>query len=296
MPRDFPIPTTPESAAHIAAWVDAPGEGAPVKPAATVMLVRDGACGVEVFMQRRVASMAFAPRRAVFPGGSVDPGDHEVLPWHGPEPAVWAKALRLPEGEAVAVIAAGIRELFEEAGVLLASERPAGDDLTSASTTYVTADRLHPVSSHLTSASRGYEAPRVDAWRGELERREVTLAGLLRREGLVARADLLGYHARWITPAIEPRRYDTHFFTALLPAGQQADDRTTEAESADWVVPQAILAEPGNRLMPPTIACLDDLAAASSAAEFVCLCQDAPVIAPVPVRHGDGWAMRAVEL
>ena len=108
--REFPIAESPSLRARAAAWMGAPEPADPVTPkrAATVMFVRDaaegvsgvddaggarGAGGVEVFMLRRVATMEFAPRMMVFPGGGVDPRDADAgLPWAGPTPAEWAAA------------------------------------------------------------------------------------------------------------------------------------------------------------------------------------------------------------
>src|SRR5690349_4134829 len=92
------------------------------------MFVRDGAAGVEVFMLRRVATMAFAPRMMVFPGGGVDTRDAEAhLPWAGPSPAEWAQLLRVDEARARELVAAAVREVFEECGVLLAG--PSSDEV-----------------------------------------------------------------------------------------------------------------------------------------------------------------------
>ncbi|MCA0293184.1 MAG: NUDIX domain-containing protein [Actinobacteria bacterium] len=265
--RDFPFPVSAATAAHFEAWTAAPGEPPPPKLAATVLLLRDADAGaVEVFMQRRVASMAFAARKAVFPGGSVDPGDREELPWSGPPAADWAAALGIDRADAAALIAAAIRELFEEAGVLLAGPAGGGDG--------------RPAAEWLAQE------------RGRILAREATIASVLRDGDLVARTDLLGFHAHWITPEVEPRRYDTFFFTALCPPGQHADDQTPEAESAEWIDPAAMLRDERPALMPPTIVCLEDVAAATSAAGLVRMRRDVQVIQPVPVRHGDGWAMR----
>jgi 8-oxo-dGTP pyrophosphatase MutT (NUDIX family) len=99
-----------------------------------VILLRQspsGGDGFEVYAMRRVASMAFAPKMYVFPGGTVDPSDSQTfIDWAGPAPAEWAARLALPVGAAQAVVCAAVRELFEEAGVLLAgdaSERVVGD-------------------------------------------------------------------------------------------------------------------------------------------------------------------------
>jgi len=262
--RDFPIPVTEQVGERFAQWCAAPAPGPAARLAATVMLVRDGDRGVEVFMQRRAASMAFAPRRHVFPGGGVDAGDRDALPATGPSAAEWAERLGLPVADAAAVVAAAIREVFEEAGVLLAQP---------------TADHLGP------------------EWRQTARRRllarEVSLGSLLTEAGMVADAGALTFAAHWITPEIEPRRYDTFFFAALVPPGQAADAETSEADHAEWVVPAEVLAGEPAGLMPPTIACLEELAQLATAAEAASYWGHVPIIQPVPVRHGSGWAMRA---
>ena len=311
MTRDFVIPVSRASAQRFEEWERDPGQAAAAKLAATVVLVRDGVDGVEVFLQWRVASMAFAPCRAVFPGGSVDPGDRESIPWAGPSAATWAAALGCPPGDAAAIVTAAIRELFEETGVLLASPArqcpdQASQDQTSPEQTspeQVSPDQASP--EQTSPEKTGAEQTSVDGagahvtsepWRGRaraaLLAREATLAGVLRQAGLVARTDLLGYHAHWITPEIEPRRYDTHFFTAVLPEGERADGETSEADRAEWIRPERALATMAEALMPPTIAALEDLATARRAADLVRLRRDVTVILPVPHRVGDGWAMR----
>lgn len=263
MIREFPLGESHTLRSHADVWLgrdrsapDAAPAATP-RPAATVMFVRDGAAGVEVFMLRRVATMAFAPRMTVFPGGGVDPRDADpALPWAGPSPAEWAALLQAEEGTARELVAAAVREVFEECGVLLAG--PSADD--------VIAD------------------VRDDHWREQRRRllaREASLSEVLQEHDLVLRSDLLGYRAHWITPEFEPRRYDARFFTAAVPAGQQADDQTTEADVADWVRPAALLeAFRGGTvlLLPPTIVAVEEIAAAASAAEFIA---ERPVVAPV---------------
>jgi 8-oxo-dGTP pyrophosphatase MutT (NUDIX family) len=236
------------------------------------MFVRDGPQGVEVFMLRRVATMAFAPKMTVFPGGGVDPRDAEAgLPWEGPTPCEWGTLLQADETTARELVAAAVREVFEECGVLLAGR--SGDE--------VIAD------------------VRDEHWREQRRRllaREVSLSQVLSEHELVLRSDLLGYRAHWVTPEFEPRRYDTRFFTAAVPAGQQADDQTTEADRAEWVRPAALLQayrDGSVLLLPPTIVCVEEIAAAASAAEFIA---ERPVIAPVMpqlVDTGAGLVLRA---
>src|SRR5450755_2830221 len=193
-------------------------QAAPVRPASTVMLVRDSAAGIEVFVLRRVAAMAFAPGMTVFPGGAVDPSDSEPwIGWVGPDAAWWAGRLGAGEDQAHALVVAAVRELFEETGVLLAGPDPE------------TAGRAGPT---LTDADR----------QAILERRS-TLSSALAVTGHRIRADLLRPWANWITPPGRTRRYDTFFFAARLPDGQHAQMLTTEADLGQWRVPQALLAE-----------------------------------------------------
>ena len=154
------------------------------RPAATVLLLRDGAGGIEVFMQVRHQDMKFASGALVFPGGRVDPEDHELATNAELSPATagldpLAGALRV----------AAIRETFEESGVLLA--RPRGE------AALVSAERLRGLS----AGAHGF-------------------AQMLTDEGLTLAADLLVHFAHWITPVHNPRRFDTHFFALATPFDQ----------------------------------------------------------------------------
>ena len=263
------------------------------KPAATVMILRDrdggdgspvhgaqggstagsavGGSAVDVFMQRRVSTMAFAPRMMVFPGGGVDPRDADPgLPWAGPSPADWGRVLVADEATARELVAAAVREVFEECGVLLA-----GPDADS-----VVGD---------------VSGLQWQAERKALLSREVSLAQMLIRRGLVLRSDLLRARAHWITPEFEPKRYDTRFFAALLPAGQIADDRTSEADHADWTDPARLLEDyaTGAALMlPPTVWCVEQVAAAASAVEFLAAEVNMAPITPVLIQTDDAVVFR----
>ncbi len=220
-----------------------------------MMLVRDGANGPEVFLQRRVGAMAFAAGMTVFPGGGVDSADSTVeIDWAGPDPAWWAERFATTEPRAKALVCAAVRETFEECGVLLAG--PTADTVV------------------------GDTVPYREA-RGKLERRELSLATFLAEEKLVLRADLLRPWANWITPVIEPRRYDTHFFVAVLPQGQLADGATTEAADVQWRTPAEALDRwraGTDILLPPTWSQLDALGRFASTAEIFAA---EPVIDPI---------------
>jgi hypothetical protein len=101
---------------------------------------------------------------------------------------------------------------------------------------------------------------------------------------LVLRSDLLRARAHWITPEFEPKRYDTRIFAALLPAGQIADDQTSEADHADWADPVRLLRDyaSGSALMlPPTVVCVEQAAAALSVADFLAAPVNMAPITPV---------------
>ncbi|HET7477283.1 MAG TPA: NUDIX hydrolase [Dermatophilaceae bacterium] len=242
-------PGAADAAAPGAADAVAPGAA----PAATVLLLRDTARGVEVFTMRRVASMDFAAGMTVFPGGRVDPADFDVaVPWAGPSVAEWSRRLGVEPGLARAVVVAAVRELFEECGVLLAGD-PVAD----------------------------VAAPLWRAERAALLARATGLGELLRRHRLVLRSDLLSARARWVTPQFESRRYDTWFFAALLPAGQGADDASPETDQAGWTSPTQVLADHASgrvELLPPTVVAMESVAAATSARSFLA---SAAVVQPV---------------
>ncbi|MFJ3904512.1 NUDIX hydrolase [Streptomyces sp. NPDC090025] len=224
------------------------GELVPATPrrAATVLLLKDSVDGPLVHMLRRRASMAFAGGAYAYPGGGVDPRDEHPVRWAGPSREDWAKRLGLTDpGEAQAVVCAAVRETFEEAGVLLAGE---------------TADSV-------VGDTTG------DDWerdRAALVARELSFADFLDRRGLVLRSDLLGAWARWITPEFEPRRYDTWFFVAGLPAGQRTRNASSEADRTVWIRPADAAAgyDRGElTMMPPTISTLRTLERYRSAEE-----------------------------
>lgn len=214
------------------------------RDAATVILLREGTSGPEVFLQRRVRAMAFAGGMTVFPGGGVDRRDADsALDWSGPGPAWWAGQFGCAPEVARALVCAAVRETFEESGVLLAGPGPAS--VVGSTAAYAEA-------------------------RAALVSRELSLAAFLAREGLVLRADLLRPWANWVTPEGEPRRYDTRFFLAAMPDGQLADAVTTEAAEAYWRTPAEALrdSERGESgLLPPTWVTLTEIAECGSVAE-----------------------------
>ncbi|MFE6777016.1 NUDIX hydrolase [Streptomyces sp. NPDC057702] len=280
-PRAGSAPTGEATAPSPAQWYPpewpdriralASGELEPTVPrrAATVLLLRDASDGPAVHMLRRRTTMAFAGGAYAYPGGSVDARDGERdTGWAGPSRAVWAARLGTDAHTAQAIVCAAVRETFEEAGVLLA-----GPDAET-----VVAD----------TTGDDWEADRA-----ALVARELSFADFLARRSLVLRSDLLGGWARWITPEFEPRRYDTWFFVAALPAGQRTRNASTEADRTVWIKPQDAAAgyDRGELLMmPPTIATLRDLAPYPTAAAALAAAADqdlTPILARATLRDGE---------
>ncbi len=212
----------------------------PAKGAATVLLLREGPEGLQVYLLRRHGEMAFAAGMYAYPGGTVDPRDFDAaVAWAGPTPAEWADRLRCAPDEARALICAAVRETFEESGVLLAGT--AGDTVVADTT------------------GEDWERDRA-----ALVDRGLSFSDFLDRRGLVLRTDLLAAWAHWITPEFEPRRYDTRFFLARLPVGQLTRDVSGEADRVAWMRPRDALdgVEAATmRMLPPTSVTLDELSA-----------------------------------
>jgi len=212
----------------------------PARDAATVVVLREDVGGLEVYLLRRRASMAFAAGAYVFPGGSVDPRDtDQVIAWTGPSPAAWGEIFRADERTARGLVCAAVRETFEESGVLLAG--PSAESVVSDTT------------------GDDWEADRL-----ALIGKTLSFADFLDRRGLVLRSDLLRPWTHWITPEVEARRFDTRFFVAALPPGQLTRDVGGEADQVAWVRPADALGqgETGQIfLMPPTHRTLTELSA-----------------------------------
>jgi 8-oxo-dGTP pyrophosphatase MutT (NUDIX family) len=200
-------------------------QGDPVKAveASTVILVRHGirsGSPWQCYMVRRHIRSEFASDVYVFPGGKVDAADADPLltpyvashprPLGGPTISddFW-KAIQL----------AAIRELFEEAGVLLARQQDGA--------------LLH-IDEH--------SAGRYESYREALHRGELSLLELAQRERISFAADALHPLSRWITPESFPRRFDTHFFVALMPPHQTPLHDQRETTAGEWIAPGEALA------------------------------------------------------
>ena len=185
------------------------------RPAATVLTLRDASKGYEILMLRRNIRSDFVGGAHVFPGGAVDAADRDAGGFtYGLSDTEASKRLEVDRG-GLAFYVACLRELFEEAGLLLACDASGREvDVTS-------------------SAARA----RLAEYRRALNAGETDFASVLRAEGL--HLDLRGveYVAHWITPVGPPRRYDTRFFVAQAPSGQVAAHDAAETTAHRWVRP-----------------------------------------------------------
>jgi 8-oxo-dGTP pyrophosphatase MutT (NUDIX family) len=187
---------------------DIPDPPAVPRPATSVLLLRDGPDGIEVFMATRHQGSSFMPGVLVFPGGGVDPDDAAPGLIDGAD---------LP-GDAISRIA-GVREIFEEAAFLLA--RPAGGgDL-------VGADRLERI---------------VAAHRPALCAGDRAFSAIMADEGLTPAIDLMVPFANWITPVIRKKRFDARFYLARAPEGQIGAHDDLEMVNSRWITPAEALA------------------------------------------------------
>jgi 8-oxo-dGTP pyrophosphatase MutT (NUDIX family) len=227
-------------------------EDVPVQDAATVMLVRDGSAGLEVFMLRRNLNSDFVGGAYVFPGGAVDPEDGlpavEAL-CEGRSDVDTSAFLGLESG-GLAFWVAAIRESFEEAGVLLAYDRDG--------------DIIHLDDPASTQRFRGH--------REEVDQSRRRLLDVCHDEGLLLAVDQMYYFSNWITPEGAPRRYDTRFFVAAAPAGQTPLEDGVETIAHLWVTPAEALAR--NRagefeLIFPTIRSLEAIGRFDSADQLL---------------------------
>ena len=168
-------------------------------------------------MVRRPVHSDFAPDVFVFPGGKVEAADRD--PDLRPYVTIGDKNRECYEGEnCFPLKVAAVRELFEEAGVLLA----------------------RGVNGRLVELA-GQEEARFGEYRQGLLAGDLTMLDLARAEVVRFAADLLHIFAHWITPVDFPRRYDTRFFVADLPSGQQPLHDGQETTDSIWISPHEAL-------------------------------------------------------
>lgn len=255
-----------------------------VRLAATVILARPP---FELYLTRRTAKAAFAPDAFVFPGGTVEAQDAtpEVrsrsvgldderiarefraeipLTLASSEPAIDADSAR-------SLLIAALRELFEEAGILLARTR---------------------AGAALDAAASDWEA--IAAQRTTVREGQTSFATFLSAHDWFADASALTLFSHWITPPSEPRRYNTHFFLARAPAGQAAGADLSETHDGIWIAPARALElhrEGRMHLVYPTIKHLERLAAFESLDAALAYARSKPVLTIMPAADADDFAI-----
>lgn len=234
------------------------------KPASSILLVRDGADGFEVFMVKRHHEIDFASGAMVFPGGKVDPADSDAA---ARAAAVAADGL---DDAALGFRISAIREAFEETGILIATAAD-GSELAGA---------------RVVELKQAYAAA--------LEKGAVTMGEMAARERLRYRLDRLVPFAHWITPAVLPKRFDTPFYITAAPAAQidAARHDGREAVESVWIGPEEAVrrADRGEVTMVfATRMNLIKLAGAASVAEALAAARAAPPVCVTPkVYQRDG--------
>lgn len=199
---------------------------------------------MEVYLIRRQTSLSFLGGFSAFPGGALEPEDYDsenqalVLDFP-PETAARMLGGNPEPRVALAYWLAGIRELFEETGVLLA--RPAEGSTPP--------------------------AVRFSDYQEKIRENSLPFQEMMKKENLRYDAAALVYFDHWITPEFSPIRYDVRFFFATVPPGQSPLPCPVEFEAADWIWPPEALEryERGDiRMVPPTRWSLERLAAANT--------------------------------
>jgi len=216
------------------------------KNAATVILLRDKEPeGLEVFLLKRHEKSSFMGGNFVYPGGRVDRDDGSLEICSLSKGITFEEAQKILGGitspkESFAYWIAGIRELFEEAGILLAYDQ----------------------SGNLFQFKNRDEQERFLNYRNSLHQGKMTICQMAQKEKLLLALDQLYYYAHWITPEARSERFDTRFFLAHYPLGQEASHDQKETTAGVWLTPCKALEEnlKGEVILsPPTLKTLEDL-------------------------------------
>jgi 8-oxo-dGTP pyrophosphatase MutT (NUDIX family) len=202
------------------------------RPASTVVVLRDSPAGPEAFMVRRHEGTPFMGGAHVFPGGRVDEADRDAdESWCDGIGHAVARLTELAAADALAYHVAAARELFEEAGVLLARD----------------------AAGRVVSLAGAADHARFKQYRGDVHGRRLTMRALAERERLRLALDTLVLFAHWVTPPIDTRQFDTRFFVARVPPEQSPAHDETETTHGAWLTPARAIAasERGEIVLPP---------------------------------------------
>lgn len=216
------------------------------KNAATVILLREKEPeGFEVFLLKRHEKSSFMGGNFVYPGGRVDRDDGSLEICSFSKGITFDEAQKILGGtispeESFAHWIAGIRELFEEAGVLLAYDKKG----------------------NFSQIKNRDEQEKFFNYRALLQKGAITICQMAQEEKLLFALDQLHYYAHWITPEARSERFDTRFFLTRYPLGQEASHDQKETTAGIWITPHKALEENLKGevfLSPPTLKTLEDL-------------------------------------
>jgi 8-oxo-dGTP pyrophosphatase MutT (NUDIX family) len=222
-------------------------------PAATILIVREAANGMEVFMVKRHHQIDFVAGALVFPGGKATKSDFD------PALGDLCDGMAALSSDMHAVVVAAIREAFEESGILFA--RAKGDK-------------------HLIGAER---LATLSHYRPKLEKAEMSMLDMLRAEDLRLAGDLLAHFAHWVTPKMMPKRFDTHFFVAVAPQGHAGAHDGRESVDSVWIRPEDAIADRKRwNVIFPTKLNLMKLAQSKTPEEAVAVAKKTPPLTVEP--------------
>jgi 8-oxo-dGTP pyrophosphatase MutT (NUDIX family) len=222
-------------------------------PAATILIVREAANGMEVFMVKRHHQIDFVAGALVFPGGKATKTDFD------PALGDYCDGMAAFSAEMHGVAVAAIREAFEESGILFAREK--GHD-------------------HLIHAEK---LATLSHYRPKLEKGELSMLDMLRAENLRIAGDSLAHFAHWVTPKLMPKRFDTHFFVAAAPQGHIGAHDGRESVDSTWIRPQDAIADRKRwNVIFPTKLNLMKLAQSKTPAEAIAAAKKAPPLTVEP--------------
>ena len=225
-----------------------PAQPVTPKPAATIILLRDGNSGLEVLILRKASGKHFASGALVFPGGKVDAAD-----------TAFADNIGEERNELSDLKIAAIREMYEECGIALVREQ---------------------------GIEKLLDATGVATYQDTYENASILEMAAAVPLGLAT--DRLTHFAHWITPPGRPKRFDTHFFVAPAPSGQMNPHVDGyEIVEAQWHRPQSLLDDvhAGKvKLVLPTMMNIMKLSEVGDVAAAIALAQERIIIPVTPTR------------
>lgn len=240
------------------------------KNASTVILLRDKEPeGFEVFLLKRHEKSSFMGGNFVYPGGRVDREDGSLEICSYTKGMTFEEAYKMYGGtlsqeESFAHWIAAVRELFEEAGVLLA----------------------YKLEGNPFDFKNVEEKKRFSDYRELLQKGQITICQIAKKEKLFLALDQLYYYAHWITPEARSERFDTRFYLARHPVGQEASYDQKETMEGIWLTPLKALEENSNRkiaLSPPTLKTLEDLSRFKSMDDILSSLRERETLPILPV-------------